>query len=251
MINIEVTRALLVEAAEAGVARLVYTSTLHTLATGSADNPANEDAPWNLHAVDSPYARTKREAERIVLDGLGGRLETVVLCPGMVIGPRAERPTSTRLILSMARCPVVTMPPGGIPIVDAGVLAKAHRLALCRGEPGQRYALVGPYLSYVEMARLVARVSCRPWWVRELPDQAQRPMTRLAQILERHAPSLGRHLNQATVAGGFLRLRVRGDRADEVFELIHPPPLDSIRDCLRDAWKSGQAPWLRLRPDPE
>src|SRR5262245_41175305 len=59
-INIDATARLLAEAGESGVERFIYTSTLYTLAAGTADEPADEFAAWNLRRIESPYARTKR-----------------------------------------------------------------------------------------------------------------------------------------------------------------------------------------------
>ena len=243
-VNVEATRRLLEDAARAGVERFVYTSTLHTLAAGTAAQPADEDAPWNLHAVDSPYARTKREAERIVRDGVGPTAG-VVICPGMVVGPRDRKPTSTRVLLMMAAARSVFLPGGGIPLVDAGVVAQAHRAAMATGEPGGRYAVVGPYLSYREMAELVARVAGRPRWIGRVPDAFERPLVGFARVAGRAWPT--DWFSTASVAGGFLRLHVDGRRADRAFGLVHPPAVRSIYEALEDARRSGLAPRLRLR----
>jgi dihydroflavonol-4-reductase len=48
------------------------------------------------------------------------------------------------------------------------------------------------------------------------------------------------------VAGGFLRLHVKGARADAAFGLVHPPPIRSIAEALDDHRRSGRARWLRL-----
>ena len=229
------------------VERLVYTSTLHTLAAGSAGSPADEDTPWNLASVRSPYSETKREAERIVLRG---ELPAVALCPGMVIGPRDPKPTSTSLLLVMARSPIGFLPGGGIPVIDAEVAALAHRRALSMGEPGRRYALMGPYLSYADMARLVGRVAGQPRGVVRLPDLIEWPLVRGAGLLDRLGGGSRIEVSAAAIAGGFLRLHVSGARADAAFGLVHPPPIESIYRALEDAKRSGLAPWLRLkRPD--
>ena len=238
-VNLEATRDLLADCRDLGIERFIYTSTLHTMASGTAEEPADEETPWNLDRVDSPYARSKRAAERIVLDGGGGNFETLALCPGMVIGGGAPRPTSTRLPIALARARVAILAGGGIPIIDARVAAEGHRRALILGEPGRRYALVGPYLSYPEQARLVASIVGRPRRVIVLPDSsaglAVAGATLLPRILGRRFPDLA----PATVAGGFLRLHVRGDRADRLFGLRHPPPIDSFRDALDDARRRG------------
>jgi dihydroflavonol-4-reductase len=229
-INLEATRALVDDAKRARVERFVLTSTLHTLAAGTSTNPADETTAWNLGCVDSPYARSKREAESLVRQSSQDKFTTVVLCPGMVLGPRDPKPTSTRLLHVLARSPVAFLPRGGIPIVDARVLAQAHRMALTAGRPGERYAVVGPYLGYSELAGLVAEISGRPRTIISIPDMLERPLKAVANLLERFG--LGNELSGATVAGGFLRLHVSGNRANECFGLVHPLPQESIRSAL-------------------
>ncbi len=244
-VNVDATRNLLADAIAAGVERFVFTSTTHTLAAGTADHPADESSPWNLTGVRSPYEQTKREAEAIVLDGLGGKLPGVALCPGMVIGPRDPKPTSTSLLLIMGRSPVGFLPGGGIPIIDASVAAHAHRRAIEVGEPGTRYALVGPYLSFAAMARLVGRVTGWPVGIFPLPDFLEVP------LVDRLSGGRWIEVSGAAIAGGFLRLHVSGKRADEAFGLVHPPPIVSVYRALEDARKVGFASGMGIRRLPE
>jgi dihydroflavonol-4-reductase len=229
-INVVATRELIQESRAAGVERFVYTSTLHTLAAGSAATPADENTPWNLECVDSPYCRSKRQAEDLVRRASDEGFETVVLCPGMVLGPRDPKPTSTRLLHALARSQVAVVPRGGIPIIDASVLALAHRRALMSGQPGERYAVVGPYLSYPGLASLVGEVAGRPRIVLTAPDLSRGPLMLLARL----AGLLGvpTEFSATTVAGGFLSLHVSGRRADACFRLEHPSPLDTIRAAI-------------------
>ena len=231
-INVDLTRQLLAEAREAGVERFVYTSTLYTLAAGTPDEPADEFAAWNLDRVDSPYCRSKRQAERLVLEAGESRFSTIALCPGMVMGPRDIKPTSTTIVRTMARSPLAVLPRGGIPIVNAGLLALAHRRSLVAGGSGQRYAVVGKYLSYPELASVVASITGWPRWVAILPDRLEPIAGHAAAVVapwvRRWAPDLSR----ALIAGGFLRLHVRGDRADLCFGLTHPPAIESISKSL-------------------
>ena len=168
--NVELTRELLAEARAGGVERFVYTSSLYTLAAGTREHSADESSTWNLQRVDSSYTRTKREAERLVLEANRRGFSTIALCPGMVLGPRDPKPTSTQIVKSFSRTMIAIAPWGGIPIVDSRLLAVAHRRALVAGVPGERYAVVGPYMSYGELARLVASITGRPRWIVPLPD---------------------------------------------------------------------------------
>ena len=51
--------------------------------------------------------------------------------PGDGDGPRDTKPTSTKIVRALSRYARWRSFPGGIPIVDAGLLALAHRRALC------------------------------------------------------------------------------------------------------------------------
>ncbi len=246
-VNVEATRGLLADSIAVGVERFVFTSTSHTLAAGSAEVPADESTAWNLTSVASPYEQTKREAEAIVLDGLGGKLPGIALCPGMVIGPRDPKPTSTSLLILMARSPVGFLPGGGIPVIDASVAALAHRRAIERGEPGTRYALVGPYLEFRRMARLVGRVTGWPGGVVPLPDWLETPLVWSAGVVDQISGGRWIEVSRAAVAGGFLKLHIAGNRADQAFELVHPPPIVSIYQALEDARNAGLAGGMRLR----
>ena len=235
-INVQATRDLVADCLAEGVERLVYTSTLHTLAAGSAASPADETTPWNLDVVRSPYSESKREAERIVLSG---PVPAIALCPGMVIGDRDPKPTSTRVLILMAGTRIAILPRGGVPILDASVAALAHRRALFLGEPGTRYALVGPYLSYLEIAAIVTDLTGNPRRVLVLPDVLGPPMSFLSGLVDRLTRGRFGDVASAAIAGGFLRLHVSGDRADAAFGLIHPPPIDSVRAALDGARRAA------------
>ncbi len=241
-INVDATARLLDEAEAAGVARFVFTSTLWTTAAGTADNPADESTPWNLSLTRCAYCDTKRAAEQLVLSRSTSQFTTCALCPGLVLGIGDSRPTSSRLLLTMAATPIATLPAGGIPIIDAKVLAMAHRRALDRAEPGRRYIVVGPYLSYREMARLVRQVAGWPRWVVPLPGWLRRPLMVSGTLLDRISRGCWGDLSAASVAGGFLALHVRGNQADSAFGLIHPPALSTIVDTLKSQQWEGRFP---------
>jgi len=231
-LNVELTSRLLAEAAREGVERFVYTSTLYTLAAGTVDRPADEFTPWNLQRVDSPYTRTKRQAERLVLEADRPRFSTIALCPGMVHGPRDTKPTSTKIVKAYSRTVVAVAPPGGIPIVDSGILALAHRRALTAGGDGERYAVVGTYLSYGELAAIVASIAGRPRRLIPISDRLEPVLVSAAAGFGPLARWWWPDVSSQLAAGGFLRLHVRGDRANACFGLEHPPAADSISRSL-------------------
>jgi dihydroflavonol-4-reductase len=248
-VNVEATNALLDLAESEGVESFVYTSTLWAVAAGTRSEPADEQSEWNLEVLNSPYTETKREAEALVLERNGRGLRTSVICPGLVVGPRDTGPTSTQVFLTMARTPIAMLPNGGIPLIDVRVLAHAHQCALERGTPGTRYAVVGTYFSYPEMARIVFQLTGRPRHVIPMPDLLERPSRWTARHLARAAGGRLGEYSEALIGGGFLKLHVSGARADREFDLHHPDPAVSIYEALEDHLRSGRAAWLPpLRP---
>jgi len=61
--------------------------------------------------------------------------------------------------------------------------------------------------------------------------------------ISRQEPDEKSKSSGAAVAGGFLKLHVRGDRADRLFGLTHPEPIESIRQALLDARRWGRVAW--------
>jgi dihydroflavonol-4-reductase len=247
VVNVECTRALLAESQAAGIERFVYTSTLWTVAAGSEREPADEGAEWNLDRVRGPYCDTKREAESLVLEYGRNGLRTCALCPGMVIGPRDPQFTSTMLLLMTAATPVAILPRGGLPVVDADVVALAHLRALERSESGARYVIVGPYLSYHDLSREIGALTGWPLRIVTVPDVLERPLAWGAHFLNRVPLPSRFRISPALMAGGFLHLHVSGAVADRAFGLRHPAPAHSLFEALNWARCSGRAPWLRLR----
>jgi dihydroflavonol-4-reductase len=231
-VNVDLTRALLAEAKAAGVARFVYTSTLYTLAAGTPQRLANESSEWNLERIDSSYVRTKRQAERMVLEASGDRFTTIALCPGMVLGPRDPKPTSTQIIRAYSKTMVAIAPRGGIPIIDSRLLAVAHRRALIAGGSGQRYAVIGPYLNYCDLARLVTEVTGRPRLIVPLPGILEPLIVHAAgwfgPLVRRWYPDVSPQL----AAAGFIGLHLSGERANACLGLEHPTAKETIASCF-------------------
>jgi dihydroflavonol-4-reductase len=231
-LNVELTADLLAEAQAAGVERFVYTSTLYTLAAGTPQRSADESSQWNLERIDSSYIRSKRQAERMVLEASGDRFTTIALCPGMVLGPRDPKPTSTQIIRAYSKTLLAIAPRGGIPIVDSRPMAVAHRRALVSGGSGQRYAVIGPYLNYRELAGLVTSITGRPRWVVPVPDFLEPVLVRAAgwfgPLVRRWWPDVSPQL----AAAGFIGLHLSGERANACLGLEHPTARETIASCF-------------------
>src|SRR5690606_10561837 len=65
-VNVNGTKSLILESAEAGMDRMVYTSSVATLGLNPNSLPADEETPSNLASIAGHYKRSKFLAEQLV-----------------------------------------------------------------------------------------------------------------------------------------------------------------------------------------
>jgi dihydroflavonol-4-reductase len=231
-VNVDGTRNVCAAALRCGVRRLVYTSSASTIAPGTAEKPATEDAPDNRLSIHSAYYASKRAAERVVRSYSDLGLETIALCPGYVLGPRDARPTTNEMLLYAARWRWPILPPGGMNIVDVREAALAHVRALWLGRPGQRYLVAGPYQRYADLGGMVRRmlgsggVCVLPNWT---CFAGSIPLA-LASGMFAGVPD---GLTVPSFQYGFVAYHLSGAKADQTFGLRHRPVEETVRDTLK------------------
>ncbi len=185
--NVAGTRALLVAAAEAGVARIVYTSSVATLGLCADGSPADETTPATLADMVGHYKRSKYLAEQAVRELiLEQGLPAVIVNPSAPIGPGDARPTPTgRMVLAAARGRMPAYVDTGLNVVHVDDVASGHLLAFERGQIGERYILGGRNCTLREILAMIARlVGRRPPRLR-LPAAALLPVAALAEVAAR------------------------------------------------------------------
>lgn len=197
--NVEGSRHVLRAARQAGVARVVYTSSVATLGLHADGTPSDEEVPVSLEDMIGHYKRSKFLAGQGV-DTLAGELslDVVTVHPAAPVGPRDIKPTPTgRMVLDAARGRMPAYVDTGLDIVHVDDVAVGHRLAYERGAPGRHYILGGENLSLRDILALVAGITGRrrPWL--RIPHAAVLPAAYVAEAwarIVRREPSL-------TVAG--------------------------------------------------
>ena len=161
--NVAGTRRLMEAAAEAGVERIVYTSSVATLGLSPDGTPADEDTPVTLADMIGHYKRSKFLAEEEVkaLVREAG-LPAVIVNPSTPVGPRDIKPTPTgRMIVQAAAGKMPAFVDTGLNVVHVDDVAAGHLLAYERGEVGERYVLGGENLALREILGEIARVCGR------------------------------------------------------------------------------------------
>ena len=183
--NVEGTRNLMEEAMRAGIERVVYTSSVATIALRSDGIAADETTPLREDQGIGAYKRSKIAAERLVEAMVAERgLAAVIVNPSTPIGPRDVRPTPTgRIIIEAAKGRIPAFIDTGLNLVHVDDVASGHLAALRHGKIGERYILGGQDVLFSQMLRDIAgRVGRRAARVR-LPWHALVPVAYVAEAV--------------------------------------------------------------------
>ena len=185
--NIGGSRDIVRAAAEAGVARIVYTSSVATLGLNADGSPADEDTEVTLSDMIGPYKQSKFMAEEEVLR-LAHRHDApvVIVNPSTPVGPRDIKPTPTgRMIVEAASGRMPAFVDTGLNIVHVDDVAEGHLMAWRRGEIGQRYVLGGDNMALRDIVAGIAQAAGRrPPRIR-IPHGAIMPIAYLAEAWTR------------------------------------------------------------------
>jgi dihydroflavonol-4-reductase len=186
--NVEGTRHVMEVAARAGVARIVYTSSVATLALRADGGPADESVGLDEGQAIGAYKRSKIAAERLVEGMVAQGLPAVIVNPSTPIGPRDARPTPTgRILIEAARGRMPAYVDTGLNLVHVDDVAAGHLAALRSGRVGERYILggddVGLGAMLGEIAVLVGRQPPRL----KLPRAPLFPLAFAAEAVARFA----------------------------------------------------------------
>ncbi len=163
----EGTLRVLRAAADAGVRRVVMTSSVAAVTAGlprDGGRVFNED-DWSDTGADiGAYPKSKTLAERAAWDFVAGLpddrpLELVAINPGIVLGPLLDPDTSTSVeaVLKIMRREYPGCPPLGWALVDVRDVADAHVAALSApAAAGHRYICAIEHIWMHEIAEILA-----------------------------------------------------------------------------------------------
>ena len=161
--NVEGTRNVLAACREAGVGRLVYTSSVHALVEPPGGTYLDETFPVDPSGVRGPYAKTKAEATRLVFAAAREGLDAVVVFPSGIIGPYDFRPSYTgKFILDCARGRLKAYVDGAYNFVDVRDVAQGVMAAAEQGRSGEGYILAGHEISVADLLRTIELITGVP-----------------------------------------------------------------------------------------
>ena len=181
--NVDGTRDLLRQAADAGVSRMVYTSSVAALGINRDRTPADETTPVTPADMVGHYKRSKFLAEQAVRELVEEQgLSVVTVNPSTPIGPRDIKPTPTgRIIVDALRGKIPAYVDTGLNVAHVDDVAQGHLLAFERGEPGSRYILGGEDMPLKTILGIICDYAGLPPPRLRLPHNLIYPFAWLAQ----------------------------------------------------------------------
>ncbi len=162
--NVEGTRSLLAAARDAGVERIVYTSTVATIAVPAhgATLP-NENTSATLQQMIGHYKRSKFLAEQEAIQAATAGVPVVIVNPTAPVGPGDWKPTPTgRILVDFLNGKMPAYVDTGLNVVAVEDVAAGHLLAAEKGRIGERYILGGRNMTLKEILDALSKITGRP-----------------------------------------------------------------------------------------
>lgn len=158
----EGTLRVLRAARDAGVQRLVLTSSIGAVSYGPGRAPFTEEDWTDVNGpLATPYYKSKTLAERAAWSFASeSGLKLSVINPGMILGPilGAENGTSVGVVRFLLTGKYPALPDFRVPVVDVRDVADAHVRALEVPEAvGERFIIAGETLSVKDIATVLRR----------------------------------------------------------------------------------------------
>ena len=226
--NVEGTRNLMLAALDAGVERIVHTSTVATIRPGG-----DETAALAPGEVIGAYKRSKVLAERVVEEMVEHRgLPAIIVNPSTPIGPRDVRPTPTgRIIVEAASGRVPGFVDTGLNLAHVDDVAAGHLAALRLGRIGERYILGGDNVPLSRMLADIAALCGRRAPRLRVPRQAVWPIAVGAEAMARWT---GREpfINREALRMSKERMFFDDAKARREFGYVSRPYREGLEDAI-------------------
>lgn len=228
------TRDLLRAAGEAGVRRIVYTSSVATLGLNSDGRPADEATPVSLDAMIGDYKRSKFVAEQTVSRLIREEgLSVVIVNPSAPIGPRDIKPTPTgRMVVEAAAGRMPAYVDTGLNVVHVDDVAEGHLLAFEKGAIGERYILGGENMSLREILTMIAGIVGRPPPRVSLPRALIYPVAYVAETLARIRGAGEPMVTIDSLRMSKKRMYFTSAKAERALGYTARPARDALRDAI-------------------
>ena len=129
------------------IKKFIYVSSVNTIGHGTIEDPGTEEKPVREPFLSSLYARSKVEAEEIILAQKNGP-EVIILNPAFILGEYISSEGSGKIIQIGLGKKIIFYPPGGKSFVHVSDVAEGIIQSFSCGKRGNKYILANENLSY-------------------------------------------------------------------------------------------------------
>ncbi len=158
-INVDGARNTFEATLEAGVPRIVHTSTVGVFGNTHGNVP-DETYRIEQNELSSEYERTKWAAHyEVALPMIQRGAPIIITQPGAVTGRGDTSPLAQIFDMFLNRMPVMFGAQSGVTWAHVDDIADGHILAMEKGRSGEAYILAGPAMTYRESMRVFEKVS--------------------------------------------------------------------------------------------
>ncbi len=169
-VNITGTRYIIRAALEQRVKSVIYVSTVNAFGFGTKSRPGIESMPMRQPFINSGYAVSKAEAQKLILNELAGSpITATVVNPSFMIGPNDNKISSNRIILRALGKRILFIPPGGKNFIHVMDAARGICNAMEQGKDGECYILANENLTYREFYKKMASITREPQLLITIP----------------------------------------------------------------------------------
>jgi dihydroflavonol-4-reductase len=240
--NVDGTRNILEASRQAGVRRVVYTSSVATVGIPADGSPGREDTPVGVADMIGHYKRSKFLAEELVRESALSGMPVVIVNPSTPIGPGDVKPTPTgQLVLDAAAGRMPAYVDTGLNIVHVDDVAAGHLLAFHRGRPGERYILGGQDMTLREILFEIAQLTGRKPPRIRLPTGVVLPIAYVAEAVARVTGRPGR-ITLEGVRMARKRMFFSSDKASRELGYQWRPPGQALHDAIAWLREQGSLP---------
>ncbi|MFI5302712.1 MAG: SDR family oxidoreductase [Polyangiales bacterium] len=239
-VNVDGTRNVLRAAREAGVERVVHTSSIARFGGQGADHRATEASPFALGSTGDLYSQSKYVSHELAVSAAQDGQDVVIVAPTAPIGPGDTGPTPTgRLLVDTLTMPIAVVADTASNFGDVRDIAKGHLLAADKSIRGESYLLGNEDWTMAEVSAIcLAIVGIRRPIVRA-PMLALDVVAKLAKAHADHVTHRAPMITPATIEIARLGLRADCSRAFRELGLPKRPIEESLRDALRWFGREG------------
>jgi dihydroflavonol-4-reductase len=231
-LNVEGTHNVVAAAAEAGVERVVHTSSIAAIGPAAAGKAVDEEHPFDAGVMGIAYVNSKHESEVEALRFAAQGLDVVIVNPTFVLGPDAPSGTSMALVRRFLLRQIPAYVDGALNIVDVRDVADGLLLADRKGRSGNRYILGGRNFTLQRLFADLARIAGVPPPPLRLPTPLARAGAEFADLTGLPLP-----VSSDEIRSGLLWWTARNTKAKRELGFNPRPHEETLEDAVR--WQAS------------